>query len=405
MVAFQSVILHVDMDAFFAAVEVRNNPKLKGKPVIVGGGIGQRGVVSTCSYEARKYGVKSGMPAGQAQRLCPNGVFISAGLRGYIYASACLQKIFNKYSPVVEPISVDEAFLDITGTERLFGGPEELVYAMKNEIWEEMKLTCSVGIAPGKYLAKLASGINKPDGMTILDRDRFKAIFFPLPVDSLWGVGESTKRTLNRQGVFTVGDLAATDATVLKRIFGINGGYLSVMSRGEDTSSILGTDEAQDDKSMSHETTVSKDIQDPTIIKATVLWLSDKVSRRMRRRGFVGRTVSVKIRSSDFFTITRSHTLSRPTDRSDVLYYHAMKLIPREFGMKFKVRLLGVRMSELSRRDRIDDVNYPDSPDLGQLDLSLFDDEVKTNRLTKAVDSIRDKYGEGSVLLAGTLCE
>ncbi len=148
------------------------------------------------------------MPAGQAQRLCPEGVFISAGLRGYVYASACLQKIFEKYSPVVEPISVDEAFLDITGTERLFGGPEALVVAMKGEIWDKMKLTCSIGIAPGKYLAKLASGIDKPNGLTILDQDRFKTVFYPKSVDSLWGVGESTKRVLNRRGIFTVGDLA-----------------------------------------------------------------------------------------------------------------------------------------------------------------------------------------------------
>lgn len=405
MVTFRPVILHVDMDAFFAAVEVRNNPKLKGKPVIVGGGIGQRGVVSTCSYEARKFGVKSGMPAGQAQRLCPEGVFISAGLRGYVYASACLQKIFEKYSPVVEPISVDEAFLDITGTERLFGGPEALVVAMKGEIWDKMKLTCSIGIAPGKYLAKLASGIDKPNGLTILDQDRFKTVFYPKSVDSLWGVGESTKRVLNRRGIFTVGDLAATEAMVLKRMFGVNGGYLSVMARGEDTSTVVCIEDSPHDKSMSHETTVGKDIQDPTVIKATVLWLSDKVSRRMRRKGFIGKTVSVKIRSSDFSTITRSYTLSRPTDRCDVLYYHAMKLIPKEYGLKFKVRLLGVRMSHLIKRERIDDVNYSRDPEPGQLDLSLFDDEVKVHRLTKAVDTIRDKFGEGSVLLAGTMRE
>lgn len=403
MVTFQPVILHVDMDAFFAAVEIRNNPKLKGRPVIVGGGIGKRGVVSTCSYEARGYGVKSGMPSGQARKLCPNGVFISAGLRGYVYASACLQKIFEQYSPIVEPISVDEAFLDITGTERLFGGPEALVAAMKRDVWDKMKLTCSVGIAPGKYLAKLASGLNKPDGLTVLDRDRFKIVFYPRPVDALWGVGESTKRSLNRRGIITVGDLAAADATGLKRMFGVNGGYLSVMARGEDTSAVMSFADEPHDKSMSHETTVSKDIQDPTVIKATVLWLADKVTRRLRRHGYVGRTVSVKIRASDFSTITRSYTLSRPTDRCDVLFHHALRLIPREYGLKYRVRLLGVRMSHLVKRGREDDANASSRALPGQLDLSLFEDELKSARLVKAVDSVRDKHGEGCIRLAGTL--
>lgn len=403
MVTFQPVILHVDMDAFFAAVEIRNNPKLKGRPVIVGGGIGKRGVVSTCSYEARRYGVKSGMPSGQAQKLCPNGVFISAGLRGYVYASACLQKIFEQYSPIVEPISVDEAFLDITGTERLFGGPEALVAAMKQDVWAKMKLTCSVGIAPGKYLAKLASGLNKPDGLTVLDRDRFKIVFYPRPVDALWGVGESTKGSLNRRGIMTVGDLAATEATVLKRMFGVNGGYLSVMARGEDTSAVMSFSDEPYDKSMSHETTVSKDIQDPTVIRATVLWLADKVARRLRRHRYVGRTVSVKIRASDFSTITRSYTLTRPTDRCDVLFYHALRLIPKEYGLKYRVRLLGVRMSHLVKRGSEDDINAPSRALPGQLDLSLFEEELKSARLTKAVDAVRDKHGEGCIRLAGTL--
>jgi nucleotidyltransferase/DNA polymerase involved in DNA repair len=192
---------------------------------------------------------------------------------------------------------------------------------------------------------------------------------------------------------------------VLKRMFGVNGGYLSVMARGEDTSTVLSFYDEPHDKSMSHETTVSKDIQDPTIIKATVLWLADKVSRRMRRRGYVGRTVSVKIRSSDFSTITRSYTLSRPTDRCDVLYHHAMRLIPKEYGLKFKVRLLGVRMSHLVKRGGKDAVNGASVQFPGQLDLSLFDDELKTARLIKAFDSVRDKHGEGSILLAGTLRE
>ena len=407
MVAFSPVIMHIDMDAFFAAVEIRNNPSLKGKPVIVGGGVGQRGVVSTCSYEARKYGVKSGMSSGEAKRLCPNGIFISTGLHGYIYASACLQKIFERYSPVVEPFSVDEAFLDITGTEKLYGSPENLVETMKREIGETIGLTCSVGIAPSKYLAKLASGINKPNGMTILDRQDFKELFFPKSVDALWGVGESTKNALNRKGIFTVGDLATTDSQLLKHLFGKSGENLSIMSRGTDDSEVFRYRDMPHDKSMSHETTVSKDIQDPTVIKATILWLADKVARRMRKGGYIGRTISVKVRASDFSTITRGHSIPYPTDRCDIIFQNAIRLVPKEYGMKYQVRLLGVRVSQLKKIREFGDFdkavigNHDDS----QMELDIDEGQEQVEKLTEAVDSIRDKYGEKSIWLAGTMLQ
>lgn len=407
MVTFSPVIAHVDMDAFFASVEIRNNPGLKGKPVIVGGGIGQRGVVSTCSYEARKYGVRSGMPSGQAKRLCPNGIFISTELHGYIYASACLQKIFERYSPTVEPFSVDEAFLDITGTEKLYGSPELLVGTMKKEIREMMGLTCSVGIAPSKYLAKLASGINKPDGLTVMDRQYFKELFFPKPVDWLWGIGESTKKALNKKGIFTVGQLASTDSQILRHLFGKSGENLSIMSRGSDDSEVFRYRDLPHDKSMSHETTVSQDIQDPTIIKSTILWLADKVTRRMRKGGYIGRTVSVKIRSSDFSTITRSHSIAYPTDRCDIIFQQAIRLVPKEYGMKYKVRLLGVQVSQLKKIREIGDFDktVTDSPANGQMELAVDNDLEDVTRLTEAVDSIRDKYGERSIWLAGTMLQ
>jgi DNA polymerase-4 len=406
MVDFRPIIVHVDMDAFFAAVEIRNNPKLQGKPVIVGGGIGPRGVVSTCSYEARRYGVHSGMAIMKARRLCPHGEFISAELHGYVFASAMLQTIMEQYSPRVEPLSVDEAFLDITGTERLYGGPEALVQAMKQEIAERLKLTCSVGIAPSKYLAKLASGLEKPNGMTILSRDRFREVFYPRPVDVLWGVGESTKKTLAAQGIITVGDLAGSKTSFLKGIFGKNGDTLSVMSRGTEDSEVLRYHEMPHDKSMSHETTMREDIQDPSLIRATILWLSDRVARRMRKYGYMGRTISVKIRSSDFTTITRSHTINAMTDRCDIIYHCARKLIPKEYGMKYKVRLLGVRVSQLHKvADGEKDPQEGLVTGSGQQQLELTVD-TKTGqlaRLTKAVDAIRDKFGDQSIKLAGTM--
>lgn len=406
MVDFSPVIIHVDMDAFFASIEIRNNPHLKGKPVIVGG-TGNRGVVSTCSYEARKFGVHSGMSAVKAKRLCPEGVFISAGLRGYVYASACLQEIFEKYSPVVEPSSVDEASLDITGTERLFGGSVELVMAIKQEIWEKLQLTCSIGVSPSKYLAKLASGLNKPNGLTVMGRDDFRRIFYPKPVDALWGVGESTKKTLARKGILTVGDMAAAESGFLKRILGKNGEGLSIMSQGTDQTRTRRYRDMPVDKSMSHETTMTTDIQDPSHIKATILWLADKVARRMRRHGYIGRTISVKIRSFNFKTISRAQTISRPTDRCDIIFKQAIGLVPKEYGMKIPVRLLGVRVSHLQKigDDANDEPGKPriNNNDSLQLELPVDTGEIDINRLTEAVDAIRDRYGERIIKLAGTM--
>jgi len=405
MVDFNPVIAHVDMDAFFAAIEVRNNPHLEGKPVMVGGGINDRGVVSTCSYEARAYGVHSGMPTARAQKLCPHGVFISAGLRGYVYVSACLQKIFEKYTPIVEPCSVDEAFLDLTGTERLYGGAEELIGKLKEEIISKLGLTCSVGIAPSKYLAKMASGLNKPDGLTVMDRARFRHVFYPQPVNALWGIGESTQKALAARGIYTVEDLAEADKNFLKRIFGKNGYSLSDMSRGRDDSKVNRYYEMPNDKSMSHETTYNEDIYDPSLIRATILWLSDKVARRMRKGGYVGRTISVKIRSADFTTITRSHTIKRDTDRCDLIFRQALKLVPKEYGMKVKVRLLGVRVSQLKkiRGGDGDRRKHQLNNSVKQLDLIDDDNERHINLLTKALDNIRDKYGEYSIRYAGTI--
>ncbi len=385
------VVMHVDMDAFFAEIETRNCPQLRGKPVIVGGDPRYRSVVSTCNYEARKYGVHSAMPITEAKRLCPNGVYVSGSLRMYVYTSALLQKIFERYSPIVEPVSVDEAFLDLTGCHKIFGTVENLVEKMKHDIREELQLTCSVGIAPTRLIAKMGSGENKPDGMTILDREDFKKLFYPRPVDALWGVGESTKKSLAKIGIYTVADLAAKKAKELIAYFGKNGEWLSSLSRGLGSSKIYSIADRPDDKSMSHETTLVTDLSDIERIYSTILWLSDKVARRMRRYNYVGKTVSVKIRSSKFETITRDKTLNKPTDQRKIIYETAKKLIPREYGPRVKVRLLGVRMSHLEEKEENNQ-------------LELLDDfqKSKLENTTRAVDSIRDKFGDSIIKLAGT---
>ncbi len=383
--------MHVDMDAFFAAIEIRNAPHLKGKPVIIGGDAKFRSVVSTCSYEARKYGVKSAMPIAQAKRLCPDGVFISGNLSEYIYTAALLQSIFENYSPIVEPFSVDEAFLDITGCHKVFGTSENLVKEMKEEIKSKLGLTGSVGISPNKLLAKMASGENKPDGLTIMDRDDFKRIFYPRPVNSLWGVGESTQNALNKMGIFSVGDLASRDEKELKKYFGESGISLSVIASGKDKTEVFSFDNRPLDKSMSHETTLIADISEIEKIYSTLLWLSDKVARRLRIDNYQGKTVSVKVRSSDFRTITRDKTLTYPTDQCKVIFEIAKKLIPREYGPKEKVRLLGVKVSNLEKKR-------------GENQLALMSDfqNEKMKKNSSAIDILRDKFGESVISYAST---
>ncbi|UCD17785.1 MAG: DNA polymerase IV [Candidatus Zixiibacteriota bacterium] len=385
------VIMHVDMDAFFAAFEIRNVPHLKGKPVIIGGDPRFRSVVTTCSYEARRYGVHSGMSVAQAKRLCPHGIYISGTLKGYVYTATVLISIFEKYSPIVEPFSVDEACLDITGCHRIFGTVENLVDKLKKEIRENLSLTCSVGISPTKLLAKMASGENKPDGMTVMDRNDFKRMFYPRPVDALWGIGDKTKEALKKIGVITVEDLAGKKEKELSACFGRNGDGLYVLAHGLDTSDVYSIDNRPNEKSMSHETTLAKDLRDIEQVYSTMLWLSDKVSRRLRRGGYVGRTVSVKVRSKDFKTITRDYSLSCPTDQCKTIYDTARKLIPREYGTRIPIRLLGVKVSHL--RKKHDDIQF-----------DLLDDKylTKLTLSSLAVDRIRDRYGESLIKYAGT---
>jgi DNA polymerase-4 len=308
-----------------------------------------------------------------------------------VYTSAVLQKIFEHYTPTVQPISVDEVVMDITGCHRIYGTVENLVGQMKQEIKKELSLTCSVGIAPNKILAKMASGENKPDGLTIVDEDDFKRLFYPREVDAIWGIGPAMKKSLARLSMTTVGELASKTKKELRGYFGKYGEYLYLVSRGKGTDEVYTFEERPDEKSMSHETTLISDLSDIDKIYSTILWLSDKVARRLRRGEFLAGTISVKVRSSDFKTITRDRTISHATDQCQVIYETAKKLIPRNFGPRVKVRLLGVKASNLVKR--VDNPQMSLIPDIRG---------AKQSSSSEALDSIRDKYGSSSIKFAGT---
>lgn len=386
----EPVILHVDMDAFFASVEQKERPWLLGKPVVVGGNPQTRhGVVSAASYPARKYGIKAGMPLITAKKLCPHAVFL-IGIHGdkYEYISSRLVKIFYQFTPQVEPYSIDEAFLDVTGCERLFGPPVELAKKLKEKVRRELGISCSVGIAPNKFLAKLASSLDKPDGLTIIPQDKVKEILNPLPVTELCGIGGKTGRVLSNLGIHTVGELASYPVEVLKRKFGKNGEWLHLIANGIDYSPVIS--QTIPEKSMGHSRTLPQDIDDPEEIASVLLSLSSMVARRLRQKGFVGRTITLRLRYSDFVDLTRSETIARPTDFEHVIFKVALKLVLGLVSGIRKVRLLGVSVSHLTK----------DKLSL-QTSLPLMEYVDRKREAYLVMDRIRDKFGEESISWGG----
>jgi DNA polymerase-4 len=386
------IILHVDMDAFFASVEQEKRPWLKGKPVIVGGDPQKRrGVVSAASYPARKYGVKAGMPLFAAKKLCPHATFIIlTDMEEYSHISSQLVKIFYHFTPAVEPFSIDEAFLDITGCQRLFGTPCELAQKLKNQIKNKLGLSCSVGIAPNRLLAKLASSLNKPDGLTIISKEEIKNTLYPLRVEKLWGIGEKTCKVLSKFGIRTVGDLASFPVEVLKSQFGKIGEHLHLIANGIDDSLILTRSPLE--KSMGHEHTLPKDTNDPDEISSVLLSLSNLVARRLRRKRFQGSTITLKLRYFDFVTLTRAETIRKPTDSEHKIYNVSKELTSGlDLGIR-KIRLLGVSVSNLVR-------------DGFSLQTSLPFPEYYDKKIEvySAMDKIRDRFGEDSIQWATSL--
>lgn len=380
-------IIHIDMDAFFASVEQRDNPALRGKPVIIGGNPHSRGVVSTCSYEARAYGVRSAMPLRQAYSLCPHGIFLSGSIRKYTQASEQVMDILSGYTPLVEPVSIDEAFMDVTACRNLFGDAEKIAREIVARIEQEVGLTASVGVAPNKFLAKLASDLRKPKGFVVVRPDEIDSLLAGLPVKRLWGVGPKTEQALLSLGISTVGVLRDVPLDLLTQNFGREmGEHLFRLSRGIDERPVV---TGEDMKSVSHETTFAEDTDDREFLAGVLLELADLVARRMRRNGVQGRTVTLKLRDTNFNTITRSRSLPQPTDFEEVIYRCALEMaVEAEWGKK-KVRLLGVGMSNLTQGDR------------EQLSLFESGERDKLKRLHRAVDGIKDKMGDGSVTRGG----
>ncbi|MFG3603850.1 DNA polymerase IV [Micromonospora chersina] len=337
-------ILHVDMDAFFASVEVRSRPELRGQPVVVGG-IGPRGVVSSASYEARRYGVRSAMPTARARALCPQAVYLPPDFTAYSAASRAVMRIFRDVTPLVEPLSLDEAFLDVAGARRLFGAPTEIARLIRRRVAEEQELTCSVGVAPSKFVAKLGSTRAKPDGLLVVPAARVLEFLHPLPVAALWGVGERSAEALQRLGLRTVGDLAEAPPGLLRRAVGeASAGHLHELAWGRDPRRVS---PEHVEKSIGAEVTFDTDVTDPGEIRRALLALAEKAGARMRAAGQVGRTVSLKVRLADFRTVSRSRTLGVPTDTAREMFDTAWALwtalAPGE-----PVRLVGVRMEGLA---------------------------------------------------------
>jgi len=342
-------VLHVDMDAFYCSVSLLTRPELRGLPVIVGGG-STRGVVLSATYEARAHGVHSAMPMMRARRLCPQAVVVRPDHAAYSRVSANVMEVFRAVTPLVEPISLDEAFLDVTGASRRLGGPREVGEWIRATVEDEQGVTCSVGVATTKFVAKLASTRCKPDGLLVVPSDAVVAFLHPLPVGALWGVGDKTEDVLRRLGLHTVGDLATTPLGTLQRALGpATGSHLAALAWGRDERRVV---PYEPDRSIGAEETFAVDVDDPVVVARELLRLSERTAARLRASGQVGRTVSIKVRFADFTTITRARTLPESTDVGRTVYETALMLYDALGLQRARLRLVGVRVEGISAADR-----------------------------------------------------
>ncbi len=386
-----NTILHVDMDAFYAAVEQRDHPELRGKPVVVGGSAEGRGVVSTASYEARVFGIHSAMPAATAVRLCPHAIFLPVRMGHYVEVSRQIRHIFHSFTPRVEPLSLDEAFLDIHGCEGLFGSAVEIAVKIRAKIRAETGLTASVGVAPNKFLAKLASDLDKPDGLVVIEPNRVMEVLHPLPVKRLWGVGAKAEKRLKGLGLHTIGQIAEMPEQSLASHLGDVGRHLWRLAHGIDARSVVPEHEA---KSVSTETTFARDIGDRDVLRTLLLELVEQLGYRLRQKHLRTRTVEVKARSSSFRTYTRSKTLSDPSDVTETIWEAASTLFDeRILPAWMPLRLLGVGASGLVH-DNVVQGDLFDSPR-----------QSKQRSLDKTVDEIRNAFGRGAIRRAGGIRE
>jgi DNA polymerase-4 len=373
-------IMHLDMDAFFASVELLERPDLVGLPVIVGGH-SPRSVVTAATYEARKYGVNSAMPMSVALRRCPKAIVLTPHFERYKHFSQIVMGICNEVTPLVEPLSIDEAFLDVSGARKLLGTPWEIATGLRARIYAETGLRCSIGIAATKFIAKLASGLAKPDGLLVVPLSGTLDFLHPLPIGALWGVGAKTAEQLERLGLRTVGDVANTSLASLTKALGVGAGEkLHALAWARDPRSVtLGREE----KSVGHETTFEYDVTDPAIVRRELLRMSDQVAVRLRRAGLIGRTVVLKLRYGDFTTITRSRTIDDHTDLGRRIYDEVVDIYAQVEKPDARIRLVGVRVEQLVPA--------------GDAVLALWDTDEDWRDAEQAIDAVSERFGRGLV--------
>jgi len=380
-------IMHIDLDAFFVAVEQAEKPKLKGKPVVVGGRPDRRGVVASASYEARSFGIHAGMPLATAYRLCPQAIFIEGGFPKYRDASQKFMAILADFTPFLEPIGIDEAYLDVTGFESIYGSIHQMALAIKQRIKEELGICASAGVASCKVVAKIASDLSKPDGLLEVASGDERSFLAPLPIAKLPGIGKKAERILRSLGINTIGKLSVTPLSTLKSHFGVSGELLRSYASGIDDRKVELPGAA---KSISRETTFGKDTRDRSLLKATLCYLGERVGNNLRQQGKQARCVTLKLRYADFTTITRSQTLTQASDTDRTISDIGLKLLSKALAQeKQPIRLIGIGVSNLTEPAR-------------QLDM-LDSSAQRLEKLNKTIDRIRKKYGFTAIQTGRTL--
>ena len=383
------MILLVDMDAFFASVEQLHDPHLHGRPVIVCGDPSRRGVVTAASYEVRPSGVRAGMPLAEARRLCPDAILVPGNPDKYVALSLKLLELYIRFTPDVEPFSVDEAFLGLAPAVQSLDEAGAIARAVQQSVDGEFGLPCSIGVGPNKLIAKMASGVSKPRGLTVLDVEHFRETFWPQEAQALWGVGPKLGRRLADLGIHTIRDLAQAPPESLSAAFGIIGPQLREAAWGHDDTPLVPYHRGVDPKSMGHEVTLPADCSDPFALEGTLSRLSDQVARRLRSEGFVARVVCVKLRDQHFTTTLRQHALPAGTDRAEVIFEVARSLWRANWSGG-PLRLLGVTASQLARTSEVRQTE-------------LFETDARAQRLQYAADALRDRLGEAALVPAGAL--
>lgn len=382
------MIIHIDMDAFYASVEELDRPELRGKPVVVGGATAARGVVAAANYVARKSGVHSAMPMSRALRLCPRLIRLPVRMTRYVELSHQIRAIFGRYTPDIEPLSLDEAFLDVQGSERLHGTAEQIARRIQQEIKAELGLVASVGVAVNKFIAKIASDLDKPNGFVVVPPERSQAFLDPLPVSRLWGVGKATHKVFERLGVQTIAQVRQLPEAVMLDYFGKHGQQLWRLAQGKDERRVVPERQA---KSISHETTFARDIRDQQALRACLMDLTEQVASRLRHAGLQGRTVQLKLRFADFKTLSRSVTLDKPTQTTEVLWRAVSKLFA-QCKLPQAVRLLGMGVSNLLHEDEDEHVQ-----EQAELFATIATSDPRQKQLDELADTINNRFGKSTL--------